>query len=154
MKIRNFIERLFVVVLLALVGVPAYADSFSVTYTPPKNLEIYDVTNFRYNPTGNYFVMPISGSTFSESYFTIFNIFADKSITSDVKVTLNVGAYSSGSNPSSSTFSLFGDTEHTVAVSAVSSGTPPTSTTATNMCYTVRKEEALAKFSNELVIKI
>ena len=38
MKIRNYIERLFVVVLLALVGVPAYADTFSETYTPPKNL--------------------------------------------------------------------------------------------------------------------
>ena len=151
MKIRNFIERLFVVVLLALVGVPAYADTFSVTYTPPKNLEIYDVTNFRHHPTGNYFVMPVYGSTVvSESYFTSFIIFADKSITSDVKVTLNVAAHSEGStNPSSSTFSWFGDTEHTVAVNAVTSDTPPTSTTATNMCYTVSKEEAIAKFSKD-----
>ena len=157
MKIRNYIERLFVVVLLALVCVPTYADSFSVTYTPPKNLEIYDVTNFRYNPTGNYFVMPVYGSTFvSESYFTIFNIFADKSITSDVKVTLNVAAHSEkgSTNPSSSTFSLFGDSEHTLTVSAVSSGTPPSSTTATDMCYTVSKEEAINKFSNDLVINI
>ena len=72
MKIRNYIERMFVVVLLALVGVPAYADSFSVTYTPPQNLEIYAVTNFSYNQTGNYFVMPVFGTTsVSESYFTI-----------------------------------------------------------------------------------
>lgn len=158
MKIRNFIERLFVVVLLALVGVPAYSDTFSVTYTPPRsNTSIYDVTNYSYYQKDNYFIMPGNSSTtfLSESYFTIFNIFADKSITSDVKVTFNVAAHSEGStNPSSSTFSWFGDTEHTVAVNAVTSDTPPTSTTATNMCYTVSKEEAIAKFSKDLIIKI
>lgn len=158
MKIRNYIERLFVVVLLALVGLLSYADSFSVTYTPPRsNTSIYDVTNYSYYQKDNYFIMPGNSSTtfLSESYFTIFNIFADKSITSDVKVTLNVAAHSEGStNPSSSTFSWFGDTEHTVAVNAVTSDTPPTSTTATNMCYTVSKEEAIAKFSKDLVIKI
>ena len=111
MKIRNYIERLFVVVLLALVGVPAYADTFSETYTPPRsNTSIYDVTNYSYYQKDNYFIMPGNSSTtfLSESYFTIFNIFADKSITSDVKVTLNVAAHSEGStNPSSSTFSWF-----------------------------------------------
>ena len=57
MKIRNYIERLFVVVLLALVGVPAYADSFSVTYTPPRsNTSIYDVTNYSYYQKDNYFI--------------------------------------------------------------------------------------------------
>ena len=158
MKIRNYIERLFVVVLLALVGVPAYAETFSVTYTPPKKLEIYDVTNFSYSPSYNCFIMPsTSCTTFpSVSYFTIFNIFADKSITSDVKVTLNVGAHnpSGFTNPLLPTFSLFGDTDHTVAVNAFTSDTPPTTSTATAMCYTVSKEEAIAKFSKDLVIKI
>lgn len=98
----------------------------------------------------SYWLCPASGT---ESVATIPGIFENKTITSNVVITINSGTYGSGSNPSSSTFTIYTSDACTSQVTATQTGTLPTSKTYTDVIYTVSLANA-SSFSNDLAIKI
>lgn len=104
-----------------------------------------------YTDKSSYYLVP-SGDK-NPSVATISGIFTDKTIQSDVVITLNVATYGNGTNPSASTFSIYADSECQTSVTAAQSGTLPTSSSYTNVVYTVNKENVTA-FSSDLAIKI
>ena len=126
-----------------------WAEDFSQTYSYAKNEPTgWSLTN--YSDTSSYYLVPNEGDV---SVATIPGIFTDKTITSDVVVTLNVATYGSGTNPSASTFSLYTSSNCSTQVTATQGGTLPTSKTFTDVTYTVSKENA-ANLTNDLAIKI
>lgn len=98
----------------------------------------------------SYWLCPASGT---ESVANIPDIFENKTITSNVVITINSGTYGSGSNPSSSTFTVYTSSACTSQVTATQTGTLPTSKTYTDAIYTVSLANA-SSFSNDLAIKI
>lgn len=98
----------------------------------------------------SYWLCPNTGD---ESIALISGIFTDLTIASNVVITINSGTYGSGSNPSSSTFTIYNSSGCTSQVSATQTGTLPTSKTYTNAIYTVSLANA-SSFSNDLAIKI
>lgn len=98
-----------------------------------------------------YFQVP-SGN--EPSVAALEGIFSGKTIISDVTVTINSATYGSGTNPSASTFSLYTSSSCATSVPSVQSGNLPTSSTYTNVVYTISKDDAQAKLSDDLAIKI
>lgn len=98
----------------------------------------------------SYWLCPASGT---ESVATIPDIFENKTITSNVVITINSGTYGSGGNPSSSTFTIYTSGACTSQVTATQTGTLPTSKTYTDAIYTISLVSA-SNFSNDLAIKI
>lgn len=130
-----------------LVGVgSAWADSFSTTYS--YGLNGWSLTN--YTDQSSYYLVP-SGN--DPSVATISGIFSDKTITSNVVVTINCGTYGSGTNPSASTFSLYKETACTNAITATQGGTLPTDKNYKNVTYTITQANA-ASLNGDLAIKI
>ena len=128
------------------------SDSFSGTYNygnqgtgSGKTWSLTDCSD-----QSSYWLCP---STTSESIATIPGIFTNKTITSDVVITINSGTYGSGGNPSSSTFNIYNSSACTSQVSATQSGTLPDSKTYTDAIYTVSLANA-SGFSDDLAIKI
>ena len=122
-------------------------NTFSQTYS--YGLKDWSLTE--YTDKSSYYLVP-SGDN-SPSVATISGIFTNKTIQSDVVITLNVATYGNGTNPSASTFSIYADSGCQTSVTAAQSGTLPTSSSYTNVVYTVNKENATA-FSSDLAIKI
>ncbi len=140
---------LFLSAMLLACATNLWAVDFSQTYSYVKNGPSgWSLTNFE--DKGSYYLVPSGKDT---SVATIPGIFTDKTITSDVVVTLNVATYNSGTNPSASTFSLYTSTDCTTQVTATQGGKLPTSSTYTDVTYTVSKENA-AKLTKDLAIKI
>ena len=103
-----------------------------------------------YTDKSSYYLIP-SGN--NPSVATISGIFTDKTIKSDVEITLNVATYGNGDNPSASTFSIYADSDCKKSVTATQSGTLPTSSTYKNVVYKVTKDDAAALIS-DLAVKI
>ncbi len=128
------------------------SSSFSGTYNygnqgtgSGKTWSLTDCTD-----QSSYWLCPASGT---ESVANIPNIFENKTITSNVVITINSGTYGSGNNPSSSTFTIYTSSACTSQVTATQTGTLPTSKTYTDVIYTVSLANA-SSFSNDLAIKI
>lgn len=108
----------------------------------------WSLTN--YEDVSSYYKVPSSDDP---SVAAIASIFTNKSIQSDVVITLNVATFGSGSNPSASTFSLFADSDCTTSVAATKGGTLPTDKNYKDVTYTITKDNATA-LVKDLVIKI
>ena len=144
-------------IALLLVNFIASATDFSTTYTVPIKTDVCWITNFtpKYSASPAYCVIPaLTGGMATANYngVIVYDIFSDKQITSDVKVTLNVAKYD-GSNPKSGTFSLYADTDLKTAVTSEQTGTLPTNSTYTDVVYTVKKDNT-GSFTKDLVVKI
>ena len=135
--------------MLLACATSVWAEDFSQTYSYVKDGPTgWSLTN--YEDKSSYYLVP-SGE--GPSVATISGIFTDKTITSDVVVTLNVATFGSGTNPSASTFSLYTSSDCTTSVTATQGGKLPTSSTYTDVTYTVTKANA-ANLTNDLAIKI
>lgn len=134
--------------LLMLGGGKVWAESFSTTYS--YGLSGWSLTN--YTDQSSYYQVP-TGTGVTTSVAAISGIFSGKTITSDVVVTINCATYGSGTDPNSSTFSLYKENACTNAITATQGGTLPTSSTYTNVTYTVTQANA-ASLGNDLAIKI
>ena len=121
-------------------------NKFSQTYS--YGLKDWSLTE--YTDKSDYYLVP-SGK--NPSVATISGIFTNKTIQSDVVITLNVATFGSGTNPRASTFSIYADSDLNTSVTATQSGTLPTSSTYKNAVYTVTKENATALIS-DLAIKV
>ena len=121
-------------------------NKFSQTYS--YGLKDWSLTE--YTDKSSYYLIP-SGD--NPSVAKISCIFTDKTIQSDVVITLNVATFGSGTNPSASTFSIYADSGLNTSVTATQSGTLPTSSTYTNAVYTVKQDDA-ASLISDLAIKI
>ena len=126
------------------------AADFNTTYAYTANTpEGWTLTNF--TDSKSYYLIPASEDF---SVATISGIFDGKTITSSVVVTLNVATYSTGTNPSASTFSLYADSDCTSALTATQGGTlPTTGKTYTDVTYTVSQADANS-LTSDLAIKI
>ena len=112
--------------------------------------DLTDWSLTEYTDMSSYYLIP-SGD--NPSVATISGIFTDKTIQSDVVITLNVATFGSGTNPSASTFSIYAGSDLKTSVTATQSGTLPTSSTYTNAVYTVKQDDA-ASLISDLAIKI
>ena len=137
------------VLLLTLAIGHAWGDSsFNTTYgysdkgTSWTLTDCSDQTDYWLCPTGS-----------NPSVATIAGIFSNKTITSNVVITINHATYGSGTNPSASTFSIYNSSACSSQVTAAQTGTLATSKTYTNVVYTVTQANA-ANFSDDLAIKI
>ena len=140
-------KKLFTLFLFALLAITsAWAANFSETYS--YGLKGWSLTN--YTDKSSYYLVPVSDTP---SDATISGIFTNKTITSDVTVTLNVATYGNGTNPSASKFSLYADEEGTKAVTALQDGTLPTSSSYTDVTYTVAQTNA-SSLTKDLMIQI
>lgn len=137
---------LFLSAMLLACATNLWADNFSQTYS--YGLEGWSLTE--YTDKSSYYLVP-SGN--DPSVATIPGIFTDKTITSDVVVTLNVATYGNGNNPSASTFSLYTADDCKTSVTATQGGPLPTSSTYKDVTYKVTKENA-ANLTKDLAIKI
>lgn len=124
------------------------ADKFSQTYSYG-DFTGWSLTN--YSDASSYYLIPNS-ETVLVSVATIADIFTDKTITSEVKITINSATYGNGTNPSASTYAIFSDADCNNAVGATQGGTLPTSKTYTDVIYTVSQANAAA-FTKDLAIK-
>lgn len=119
---------------------------FSKTYS--LGLEGWSLTE--YSTKNGYYLVP-SGN--NPSVATIPSIFVGKTIKSDIVISLNVATYGNGTNPSTSTFSIFNSSDCKNSVSATQSGKLPTSSTYTDVVYTVKASDAVS-LTSDLAIKI
>lgn len=135
------------VITLTQVAAGALAiQTFDKTYS--YGLEGWSLT--KYQDKSSYYLVP-SGT--DPSVATIASVFTNKTIQSDVVITLNVATFGSGTNPSASTFTIYANSDCTNSVTATQGGTLPSSSTYTNVIYTVTKDDAIA-FVKDLAIKI
>lgn len=130
--------------------VPGTEDptTYSKTYSYG-NLEGWSITY--YNDNDTYYLVPDESNT--ESIITLIDLFKDKTVTSDVVVTMNVATYGNGSNPTAETFKFYTTSDCSQQLSADQSGTLPNSKTYTDVVYTISKSQA-SNLSKDLVIKI
>ena len=125
------------------------SGSFSNTYSYD-DMSDWSVSNCT-TPSG-YILCPDSNNTYSVALIP--GIFTNKTITSNVVITINSATYGSGSSPSSSSYAVYNSEACSSQVSATQSGTLPTSSTYTNVIYTVSLANALAGFTDDLAVKI
>ena len=149
-------KKLFTLFLFALLAITsAWAQDSSKTFS--KTFSYGDFTGWSltdYVDMNDYYRVPELGTT---SYAVISGIFENKTITSDVTVTLNVATFGSGTNPSASTFALYPDVDAAAAgktpVTSKQGGTLPKSSTYTDVTYTVEQANA-SSLTTDLIIKI
>ena len=131
----------------------AYASNYSTTFGYSQQgtgsgktwslTNCTDQSSFWQCPTG-------TGVTTSVALFP--GVFTNKTITSNVTITINNATYGSGTNPSESTFKIYNSSACTSQVTA-SGSTFASSSTYVNTVYTVTTANA-ASFTNDLAIKI
>ena len=138
---------LFLSAMLLACATNLWAEEFSKTYSYG-SLTDWSLTN--YSDKDSYYLVPTGNNP---SIATIVDIFADKQISSNVVITLNVATYGSGTNPSASSFSIYTSSNCSTQVTANQSGKLPTSSTYTDVTYTVSKADAIA-LTKDLAIKI
>ncbi len=126
---------------------PVYADSFNTTYNYAGQGTTWTATNFE--DASSYW----KSSDANDSVASVSGIFTGKTITSDVVITSDIACFGSGSNPTSSKFSIYTSSACTTKVTATQGGNLPTSSTYTSATYTVTSSNAAA-FSDDLAIKI
>ena len=141
------LKSLLLVLTILMGGVNAWGEEFSATYSYG-SFKGWELTN--YDDATSYYIIP-SGD--EPSVATILGIFTEKTITSNVVVTLNVATYGNGTNPDASTFSIYNSSSCTEEISATQGGTLPTSKTYTNVTYTIDQQN-VSSFTSDLAIKI
>lgn len=147
MKQTNFLKSFFLLCALIVGSSSVWgATNFSETYSYGGNT--WTRTNFTDEST---YYKSLSDK---DCVASIAGIFTGKTITSDVVITLDIACYGNGSNPNSSKFSIYTSSACTTSVAATQSGTLPSSSTYTSAVYTISKENALAKFTDDLAIKV
>lgn len=127
------------------------SEDFSGTYNysnGPEGTGVWSLSD--YEDQNTYLKCPSSGTN---SVALIAGIFTDKTISSDVEITINCATFGSGTNPSASTFAIYNSSACTSLVTSSQSGTLPISSTYTNVVYTVTESNA-ANFNDDLAIKI
>ena len=127
------------------------SEDFSGTYNysnGPEGTGVWSLSD--YEDQSTYLKCPSSGTN---SVALIAGIFTDKTISSDVEITINCATFGSGTNPSASTFAIYNSSACTSLVTSSQSGTLPTSSTYTNVVYTVTESNA-ASFNDDLAIQI
>ncbi len=147
MKQTNFLKSFFLLFALIVGSSSVWgATNFSETYSYGGNT--WTRTNFTDEST---YYKSLSDK---DCIASIAGIFTGKTITSDVVITLDIACYGNGSNPTSSKFSIYTSSACTTSVTATQSGTLPNSSSYTSAVYTISKENALAKFTDDLAIKV
>jgi len=156
--LTNKMKWLFVpLVFLTLSVGNAWGTDYSHVYTYSEKGtgtgKTWDVTNAE-SVTGspNYWKVP--STTSSASVATIPDIFTGKTITSNVVITLNIATFGSGDNPTSSKFMIYNSSDCSSQVTATQGGALPTNSTYQNTTYTISNANAVAGFTDDLVIKI
>lgn len=121
--------------------------------------EVFDYTEIgdswtltNYDDANNYLLCPNGNN--STSVALLPDVFDGKEIASDVVITINNATYGSGSDPTSTTFSIYREAACSNKINATQSGALPTSSTYKDTIYTVSKTNAIAGFENDLVVKI
>ena len=141
------LKSLLLVLTILMGGVNAWGEEFSATYSYG-SFEGWSLTN--YVDESSYYRIP-SGE--EPSVATILGIFTEKTIISNVVVTLNVATYGSGTNPDASTFSIYNSFSCSEEISATQGGKLPTSKTFTDVTYTIDQQN-VSSFTSDLAIKI
>ena len=141
------LKSLLLVLTILMGGVNAWGEEFSATYSYG-SLEGWSLTN--YDDANSYYKIP-SGD--EPSVATILGIFTEKTITSNVVVTLNVATFGTGTNPDASTFSIYNSSSCSEEISATQGGKLPTSKTFTDVTYTIDQQN-VSSFTSDLAIKI
>ena len=140
------LKVLFTVLCVAC-ATTVWGEDFTTSYSYG-NFTGWSLTN--YSDKSSYYLVP-SGT--SPSVATISGIFTNKTITSDVVITINCATYGSGNNPSASTFSVYAEDGCTTSITATQSGKLPTSSTYTDVVYTITKQNT-TNLTKDLAIKI
>ncbi len=125
------------------------SGTFSQTYSY-SDLSNWSVSNCT-NPSG-YILCPDTSNTTSVALFS--GIFSDKTITSDVVITINNATYGNGTTPSATTFKMYNSSACTNQVTASQSGSLPTSSSYVDTIYTVSQANASSGFTDDLAILI
>ena len=144
-KFTFLIAALFAIFLLTTPTKMLADSSFSTTYS-------YGETNWTrtgFTDEGTYY----KSKSDEDGIATISGIFTDKTITSDVTITLNVACYGNGDNPTSDKFKVYTSSACSTQVTASQSGTLPSSSSYTNAVYTVTLANS-SSFTNDLAIKV
>lgn len=141
------LKSLLLVLTILMGGVNAWGEEFSATYSYG-SFEGWSLTN--YVDESSYYRIP---SSEEPSVATISGIFTEKTIISNVVVTLNVATYGSGTNPDASTFSIYNSSSCSEEISATQGGKLPTSKTFTDVTYTIDQQN-VSSFTSDLAIKI
>ncbi len=145
MKKTTLLKTMLLLCALVVGSMNSWATDFSTTYSYGQST--WTRTNF--SDEGDYY----KSSSTTDCVASISGIFTGKTITSNVVITLNVACYGSGSNPTSSKFSVYTSAACTSQVTATQGGTLPSSSTYTNTTYTITQANA-ASFSDDLAIKV
>lgn len=147
MKQTNFLKSFFLLFALIVGSSSVWgATNFSETYSYGSNT--WTRTNF--TDESSYY----KSLSDKDCIASIAGIFTGKTITSDVVITLDIACFGNGSNPTASKFSIYTSSACTTSVTATQSGTLPNSSSYTSAVYTISKENALAKFTDDLAIKV
>ena len=137
--------------MLLVVGIgQAWGADFNTKYTYSMLGDSWSLTNCE--DASSYWKVP--KDTEKASIACLTGIFSNKTITSDVVITLEIATFGNGSNPSASKFSIYNSNACSTPVTAKQSGTLPTSSTYTTATYTIAKNEAVEKFTTDLAIKV
>lgn len=142
--------KLFLSLLMLLVfgiGNVWGEEKFSQTFSYGQ-LEGWSLTN--YTDSKTYYLVPKENTT---SVALIADVFSGKTITSDIGVTINSATFGSGSNPNSSTFSVYADADCNTLITTKQGGKLPTDKNYTATTYTIAKSNATTLIK-DLVIKI
>lgn len=140
-----------VLTMLLIVGVgQVWGADFNTKYTYSMLGDSWSLTNCE--DASSYWRVPKNTAEASIACFT--GIFSNKTITSDVVITLDIATYGNGDNPSASKFSIYNSNACSTLVTATQGGTLPTSSTYTTATYTIAKNEAVEKFTTDLAIKV
>lgn len=126
-----------------------FSGTYNVSNQGTGTGKTWSLTN--YSNQTSYLLCPDSSS--NTSVALIEGIFTDKTISSDVVITINSATYGSGTVPSESTFAIYNSGACTSQVTATQTGTLPSSSTYTDVIYTVAQAN-VSNFSDDLAIKI
>ena len=141
------LKSLLLVLTILMGGVNAWGEEFSAIYSYG-SLEGWSLTN--YDDMSSYYKIPRGEEP---SVATILGIFTEKTITSNVVVTLNVATFGGGTYPNASTFSIYNSSSCMEEIPATQGGTLPTSSSYTNVTYTIDQQN-VTSFTGDLAIKI
>ena len=140
------LKVLFTVLCVAC-ATAVWGEDFTTSYSYGTFTD-WSLTN--YDDKSSYYLVP-NGT--SPSVATISGIFTNRTITSDVVITINCATYGNGTNPSANSFSVYAEDGCTTSITATQGGTLPTSSTYTDVVYTVN-EQNTTKLTKDLAIKI
>ena len=136
--------------MLCTIGVgQVWGETFNEFYAYADKGSTWNLTEC--TDKSSYWLVP-SGS--NPSVASIDGLFEGKTITSDVKITINHATFGSGNNPSESTFTVYNSSSCSVVVESTKSGSLANISTYAKVIYTVAKNTAVASLTNDLAIKI